>query len=125
MNDTSRFSERHGFNRVNEAEITVRQDAPYDLRGVLADLAYECGFSPKSLRAVVCRVLRKRPDSNNWSEYPNIDQEVRSLLDDCEWYKVYDLIEVIRQKMHEIPFSFEPERFESELNRYFLEEGIG
>ncbi len=119
------FSKRHGFRQTNEAEISVRHDAPYELRGVLVDLAYECGFRPKSLRALVCRALRKRPDPNNWSEYPNIDDEVRALLDDCEWHRVYDVIEIIYQEMSNTSFQFEPERFETEINTYFIEKGIG
>jgi len=86
------FSKRHGFH-PEEKEITIRHDASYDMRGVIVDIAYGNSFIPKTLRPVVCRALRKRPDLNNWSEYPNIDEEIRNLLDDCEWYKVYDVIE--------------------------------
>ena len=82
------FSKRHGFHRPAETEISVRHDAPHEFRGVLVDLAYECGFRPKRLRPLVCRILRKREDTNNWTEYPNIDYEVRNLIDDCEWYRV-------------------------------------
>jgi hypothetical protein len=59
MNES--FSKRHGY-QPSEKEITVRYDAPYELRGVLIDIAYEIGFRPKTLRPVVCRALRKRPD---------------------------------------------------------------
>ncbi len=122
---SSSFSERHGFNRVYETEITVREDAPYDLRGVIVELAYKCGFSPKSLRILVCSVLLKRPDENNWSEFPNIDYEVRELIDGCIWYKVYDIIEQICIKMSEAPYSYELESFERKLTEYFIENGIG
>lgn len=124
MNDEL-FSRRHGFRRTIEAEISVRHDAPYDLRGVLVELAYSCGFGPKSLRSLVCRVLLKRPDPNNWSEYPNIEDEVRELLDDCIWYRVYDVAEALYQKMSEAPYSYDPEKFVTELNAYFIENGIG
>ena len=124
MNDEP-FSRRHGFRRTTEAEISVRHDAPYDLRGVLVELAYGCGFRPKSLRSLVCRVLLKRPDPNNWSEYPNIDYEVRELLDNCDWYRVYDVAEALYQKMSEAPYSYDPEKFQTELNAYFIENGIG
>lgn len=122
---TEQFSKRHGYHQAHEAEISVRQDAPHELRGIVVQLAYECGFRPQSLRSLVCRVLRKRPDQNNWSEYPNIDNEVHDLIDDCDWYRVYDIIEGIVGAMRETPFSYETERFESELNDYFLENGIG
>lgn len=123
MNDN--FSKRLGFHRLNESQITVRTDAPYELRGVIIQIAYECGFRPTTLRALVCRILRKRENDNNWSEYPNIDGEVRSLVDDCEWFRVYDVVEAIASKMQETPYSYELEKFEAEINDYFIENGIG
>jgi hypothetical protein len=122
---TEPFSKRHGFRQVCEAEITVREDAPHELRGVVVDLAYECGFRPKTLRPVVCHILRTRPDEYNWSEYPNVDNEIRSLVDDCEWYRVYDIIKGIAGTMCETLFTYDAEKFESELNDYFVERGIG
>jgi len=119
------FSKRYGYSMLSEAEITVRQDAPHDFRGVLIDLSYDCGFQPSKLREVICKAFKKRPDRNNWSEYPNIDDENHYLIDNCEWYKVYDLIEIICKTMNEFPFSFEAEKFENELNEYFIESGIG
>lgn len=123
MSDT--FSKRQGFRQVHGVPITVRMDAPPELRGVVIQIAYECGFTPSTLRPVACRVLRKRPDSNNWSEYPNIDGEVHSLLDECEWYRVYDVIEAIASVMLAAPYSYDAHRFEVELNDYFTENGIG
>lgn len=123
MNDN--FSARHGFHQVHDAPITVRTEAPYELRGVIIQLAYECGFRPMTLRALVCRILRKRQNDSNWSEYPNIDGEVRALVDDCEWYRVYDVLEAISSKMMEEPYSYEYENFETEINDYFVENGIG
>lgn len=67
---TERFSTRHGFQQAHETEITVRQDAPYELRGMLIQVAYDCGFRPNVLRPLVCRILRKRPNLDNWSEVP-------------------------------------------------------
>lgn len=123
MSDT--FSKRHGFYQPTVKEITVRHDAPSDLRGFLVEIAYECGFKPKSLRSALCRLLRKRPDPNNWSEYPNIDQEVRGLVDDCDWYRVYDVIEGLLAWMNETPFSCEADKFAHELNEFLMENGIG
>jgi len=124
MNDEP-FSRRHGFRQTTNVEITVRHDAPYEFRGIIVELAYSCGIRPKVLRSLACRVLLKRPDPNNWSEYPNIDDEVRGLLDNCDWYKVFDIAEAICQKMLEAPFSYNPERFQDELNLFFIENGIG
>jgi hypothetical protein len=88
----SQFSSRHGF-EAEEAEITVRNDAPYNLRGFVVDIAYEAGLDPHSMRSIVCSTLREREDPGNWSAYPNVDGEVRSHLDTCPWYAVYDIIE--------------------------------
>ncbi|WP_170162398.1 AbiJ-NTD4 domain-containing protein, partial [Caldimonas tepidiphila] len=90
-----------------------------------ADLAYECGFRPKLLRELVCRTLRTRADSDNWSEYPNIDNEVRNLIDDCPWYFVYDIIESILAQMQQAPYSYDGSKFSAELNLYFVSRGIG
>lgn len=124
MNE-QRFSERQGLRTTSELEISIRSDAPYEFRGVLVDLAYECGMRPNSMRTLVCRILRKRPDPNNWSEFPNVDQEVHCLVDDCDWYYVYDIAEAIAQEMEGTPPSYEPERFSNELNAYFITNGIG
>jgi len=118
------FSKRHGFSNSVVTEIRIRNDAPYELRGALIQIAYECGFRPKTLRELFCRILRKRPDRDNWSD-PNIDNEVHELVDECPWYRVYDVAEGIIKQMDELPFSYKAERFQKELNGYFIENGIG
>lgn len=128
-----RFSKRHGFNPP-EAEITVRQDAPEGLRSALVDIAYESGFLPSQLRQLACRVLRVPADRNNWSEYPNINEEVRQKIDECSWYRVYDVIEAIDQRLRTSGRQLSGSRdeailaadfFQDELNSYFRERGIG
>ncbi|HRQ89494.1 MAG TPA: hypothetical protein PLA50_11890, partial [Bacteroidia bacterium] len=61
----------------------------------------------------------------NWSEYPNIDGEVRTLVDDCEWFRVYDLIEGIMARMMETSSNDDVLKFQNELNEYFIENGVG
>lgn len=129
----SRFSSRHGFSSYVDAPVIVRNDAPAELRGVLLQIANEVGFRPTQLRRIVCGVLRKVPDQRNWSEYPNVDNEVRGLVEDCEWYKIYDIIEALATSLRagELIASRTrgseeaADQFESELNRYFRETGIG
>ncbi|WP_183919948.1 AbiJ-NTD4 domain-containing protein [Rhizobium lentis] len=75
------------------------------------------------MRSIVCGVLFEAPDPNNWSEYPNIWDEVLGLLDACEWYKVYDIAETIWRSLEYR--DVEQELFEAELNRLFREKGIG
>lgn len=131
MSERKRFSDRHGYAPA-EAEITVRHDAPHELRGVMLEIAYEAGLSPSPLRDLVCRILRTRPDQNNWSEYPNIAGEVEHLVDHCQWFEVYDIIEEIYQALlrsEERTSEEQEERpsevFARELNKYFIKSGIG
>lgn len=125
MNNRERFSERFNFDETEQVEITVRQDAPEKLRGVIVIIAKEVGITPKPLREIVCRVLREIPDPNNWSEYPNIQQEVVELLQNCKWYKVYDIIEEISLELKKRGDLRVCQRFEDEINKFFYENGIG
>jgi len=128
-----RFSKRHGF-APDAPEITIRQDAPHDLRGLVMDFAYLSDLRPHDLRAIVCEVLMRRPDDNNWSGFPNVDGEVRELLDDCEWYEVYDVIEAIFRALRrgdEDPFTVRrptdrpDQRFADRVNAFFVKRGVG
>jgi hypothetical protein len=124
---SERFSERQGF-IPPDGEITVRNDAPYELRGIVIELTYETGLSPTALRTLVCRTLRRRPNPNNWSEWPNIAGEVEELLDNCEWFEVYDIIEAISRYLSEHRHDNAVRGaacFEEQLNRYFRKAGIG
>lgn len=119
-----RFSNRFGFG-LTKSEITIREDAPAELRDFIVQLYYELGRQPSSLRFFVCRVLRTPADSGNWSEYPNIDGEVRELIHSCSWFKVYDIIERICEALIEDQYYPHFQEFTSEINEYFIEKGIG
>lgn len=124
MRDT--FSKRHGFASVEEAEITIREDAPEALRGYLIQLVYECGLKPSELRQLICRALKVLPDKGNWSERPNIHNENVQLLEECKWFKVYDVIERVDEYLGEQEYHGEIyQHFGSEVNEYFVEHGIG
>ena len=113
------FSTRHVLSR-SDAEITVRQEAPSEMRGALVSIAYQCGFKPSTLRDLLCRILYRAPDKGNWSEFPNIDGEARDLLADCEWFEVYDFVEALASNSRGISVSFG-----GEVNRYFRIAGVG
>ena len=121
------FSQRHGY-KAPATEITIRQEAPDWLRNLVVTSAYELSIDPKELRGWLCKALYAVPDSNNWSSFPNVDNEVRGLLDDAPWYKVYDLIEWIYDEAEKrfSGNSNEPERkFVEPLNQAFREKGVG
>lgn len=118
----TRFSQRHGY-RGAEPEITIREDAPESLRFAVAQIGIDAGMHPSDIRSVVCKVLFVAPDRNNWSEYPNIWDEVQYRLRECEWFKVYDIAEALHRTLH--PGTDRAEAFRAELNRCFRENGIG
>jgi hypothetical protein len=121
------FSKRNHF-RGSPKEITVREDAPENLRYFVLQTARDLGWRPTPLRSILCRVLRARPDASNWSEYPNIWDEVQELMYGCDWFKVYDIIEALH-----VAFARGDENsgdndagvFADELNEFFIDEGIG
>jgi hypothetical protein len=75
-------------------------------------------------------VLRKRPDPNNWSEYPNVWGEVEGHVYGCDWYRVYDIAEAIRAHLVETA-SYPTDEdakvvlFDEEINAALREMGIG
>ena len=117
------FSKRHGY--VSAArEITIRHEAPPDFRGAVLLIAKDVGLGPSRLREIICQVLKKLPDQNNWSEYPNIWEEVQDHILRCDWFKVYDIAEAIYDYLHRtIPDK--AQEYEELLNEYFIENGIG
>jgi hypothetical protein len=128
------FSKRHGYTS-RPKEISIWEDAPQNLRYIVLEAASECGLSPSTLRAIICKVLRTPPDSNNWS-VPNVWGEVEQLIYQCDWFRVYDFIEAIHAyllKAEGEQYGFTSEaygqgdsaKFADAINSYCLEEGIG
>ncbi|SRR6266545_2555638 len=122
-----RFSDRFGLH-AEPPKITIRHEAPIELRGVFLDLVFELELNAYDVRRIACRVLRKRANEENWSE-SNVYGEAQELLDSCEWYEFYDIVEAVYDEL--------PERaarrgdrsprasLETELNSYFVKRGIG
>jgi hypothetical protein len=122
------FSERHGYSHP-DADITIREGAPDALREAIPAICYRptVGLNAGALRLLLCDVLLKSPDPSNWSE-PNVANEVRLLLDSCEWFEVYDAIEAIQKALATRHRSFNEDRagaFENDINRVFRRFGIG
>ncbi len=120
MTDKKIFSKRLGHFLMTEKEITVREDAPRGLRDFIRTAFYGLGKQPSDLLQSVCKVLKVSPEGN-WTEFPNIDYEIKSHLENCDWFFVYDILEVILQKLK----PSEKETFEAEMNEYFMMNGIG
>lgn len=117
------FSERHGY-QAPERDITVREDAPTELREAICPLARQAGLNYSNIRDVVCDTLLVQPDRNNWTEVPYIRDEVTSLIENCDWFRVYDIIEAIHARLSLVRQD-QISHFSGRLNRLFQERGIG
>jgi AbiJ N-terminal domain 4 len=126
------FSKRSRYRTPKE--ITLREVAPENLRYFVLQTGKDLGWGPASLRPIVCRVLRVSPDPSNWTEYPNVEDEVNTLVSECEWFKVYDIIEALYAAMAKQDtitrktaprFAHNASKFAEEVNDFFIEEGIG
>ena len=123
MTDQShkRFSRRYGFSS-RHGEDLIREDAPESLRcGLLQIVGGKLEKKPSWLRCVVCGTLRVRPNPSNWSDYPNVWEEVEGLVHGCDWFRVYDVIEAIHNALDQKL----ADGFEEMTNSLFREEGIG
>ena len=119
------FSDRHGF-RADDIEITVREDAPRELREAIPLIAKKVGMRPTKMREIVCEVLLAKPDPGNWSEYPNVWDEVNYHIGKCSWFSVYDIAEELYAGFFGAQYEdTEPEEFADRLNQFFREKGIG
>lgn len=81
-------------------------------------------MTPTVMREAICCVLLIPPDQYNWSDYPNIWEEVNTLIDGCEWFKVYDIAEALYSAFRG-QYAGTAALFEERLNDYFREHGIG
>ena len=121
------FSRRNRYGG-SPKDITIREDAPETLRFLVLDTARRLEWSPSALRRIICGVLRVRPEPGNWSEFPNIWEEVQGLMYGCDWFRIYDIIEALYAEMvgnDEQHGGHDAEQFAEEVNAYFVEEGIG
>ena len=113
------FSVREGL--VDETPL-IYDDAPdalrYGLRGVLMSLGYK---TPRAQRHILCNALRVFPDNNNWTDYPNIDNEVVDLLATDPWYEFFNALERLHQSLYEEQAA----TYYEKMNALFAEERIG
>ena len=114
------FSRRNRYAGAAKV-ISIREDAPEGLRVTVLETALDLGWGPCGLRSIVCQALRVRPDPSNWSEYPNVWDEVQGIMYGCEWFNVYDIIEALHGHLAKNDAT----SFADEINAYFVEEGIG
>ncbi|HYE77631.1 MAG TPA: hypothetical protein VEI97_06570 [bacterium] len=108
------------LHRADDPYYDPRRRPPF-LREGLISILQDQGFSAGFVRSILCKLLRRQPDSSNWSsEY--IWAETASLLDHAAWFKVYDFIEKFNS---EIVGGDDAIMFATEVNDLFMELGIG
>lgn len=114
------FSRRHGFKKPAR-EITIREDAPREFRGAVIQIASRAGLQPKALRRIVCEVVHRLPNQENWSHDP-VFQETAELVMECDWFRVFDIIEAIDAQL---VISGRCDDFRQAINDSLAEHGIG
>lgn len=126
------FARRHGY-RVRR-EIRIREDAPAELRLGVAALFHERGLTYTQIREFVCAALHAVPDPDNWTEVPNVRDEVIALVQRCEWFRIYDICEAGYRYLQNLgQAGFPPigdprppaDEFANRLNELLEELGIG
>jgi AbiJ N-terminal domain 4 len=119
------FSRRHGFSRAKG--ITIREDAPENLRLFVVQTAMHLGWLPGRLLEVLYRVLRV-PLGDRYQVAAHDDRRWVFLISTCDWFKVYDLIEVLHAdfpRRNELTGEDNASVFADEINEFFIDEGIG
>lgn len=113
------FTERMGIS-VPQEDITIRWDAPSELRGYIFILMKEYE-SLKKIRNIVCLAAKVAENPNNWKENEYMDKEIQEIMDKCLWNRIYDIIEDFYSKL----LVNKKRDFEKKVNEYFIEKGIG
>lgn len=114
------FSGRHGFSASRP--IVVREDAPEPLRAGVVNIARNLGMSFSDIREIACGILNRFPDTNNFSEVPNVRDEVRDIITTCPWYRVFDVAEALARRLDR---AGNGPAFQAAFNRLCEEEGVG
>lgn len=118
----SKFSKRHGF--ATTPTVQFRHSAPEGLRHSIVQAAY-VHLSYDQIRTSICRTLYIAPDKGNWSEIPNIRDEVDYIIQDVEWYRVYDIIEGLVSFIEGTYGPYKAEQFVNQINEVFVDMGAG
>jgi len=117
-----RFSKRYGIN-LAERPITIRYDAPDELRYYVSTLILQFNKGTlKHLRSILCTTAMISPDPSNWGENDYMKSEIESIIERCDWFRVYEIIEVAYEEIVKEEYK---EEFENNINEFFIEYGIG
>lgn len=117
-----KFSKRYGIN-CTEKPITIRYAVPEELRHYVGSLLLQLyRGSLKQMRSILCTTAMIAPDPSNWGENEYMKEEIESIINRCEWYRVYEIIEIAYEKIVKEEYK---EEYENNINEFFNEYGIG
>lgn len=93
--DDQSFSSRFSV-RPPAPTPTIRTEAPPGLRTAIVSITTrQCGMTLEALRSLICDFTFREPEEQlNWSAGP-VRTEIRDILDELDWWAVYDFIEVV------------------------------
>ena len=114
------FTERNHIH-IEPVKISKKWEAPIELREWILSLIMRLNYSIKSFRNIVCQMSFQTADPNQYSENEFMVSEVRTLLENCKWHHIYDIIE---QTYKELPNNSK-ENFQTHINNFFLSNGYG
>ncbi|MYE40436.1 MAG: hypothetical protein F4X27_09460 [Chloroflexi bacterium] len=113
------FSKREG---LQDSTPLVYDDAPDSLRFGIREILMVLGYQePSEQRRVLCGALRIPPDRSNWSEFPNVDEEVAGLTTVEPWYRFFDALERIPMFLA----GKDVEAYYQRMNSLLSDEGVG
>lgn len=117
---TDLFSERHGFGKP-AADIAIHYEAPEGLRKAILRLAEAQGMLPNRMRELMRGVILDGFDElNEWTDYPNVWNDVIYEMGKCEGYKVYKIAQIFYRALS----ADRRVIFENGLNDYMSEKSI-
>ena len=120
---TDPFSTRHNYR--TDPPISVREDAPPGFRYSIIGLAEECDLGGAKFAVNMVRRGLGEPPSNDWSP-DNQRQDAQALIEQCDWWRVYDIAEMIYSALKaKNPVLTPHEQFENGINDYCAMHGIG
>ena len=116
----STFSDRNQIN-IEPVEISIRFEAPTQLRAWLLPLVKRLKFSIKSFREIICQMSYQPSNPSNWGENSFMEDEIQNLLNSCKWNYIYDIIE---ETYNQLPKNIK-EEFASNINKFLISNGYG
>lgn len=114
------FTNRNQIN-IEPREITIRFDAPTELREWLLGLIKKLKYSIASFRDIVCQMSYQTANPNQWGENSYMEEEIRGLLANCQWNNIYDIIEAT---IEALPPQCK-KTFSDSINSFFISNGYG